>query len=153
MDINKDIRKAPEPVMQKLAYRHETNQSHLLVGDSYELIRCIDKRERIVLASLIAVSKTPTNANSDLWRYRHRIRSRVRRRMPKFVSDDVGVAFGSTTGFDVDGCLLLQHLATLAKCINLDGHKEAALAVESKPVKVSIFKGEVYIALAMPPSP
>jgi len=43
VDISKDIRKALDPVIQKLAYWHETNQNHSLVGDSPELIRCIDK--------------------------------------------------------------------------------------------------------------
>jgi hypothetical protein len=43
VNISKDIRKALDPVTQKLAYWHETNQNHSLVGDSPELIRCIDK--------------------------------------------------------------------------------------------------------------
>jgi hypothetical protein len=43
VDISKDIRKALDPVMQKLSYWHEINQRHSLVGDSPELIRRIDK--------------------------------------------------------------------------------------------------------------
>lgn len=68
VDISKDIRKASDPVMQKLAYWYEAIQDHSLVRNSCELIRCIDEAGTDPVGKLDRCEKvadTETKAHPD----------------------------------------------------------------------------------------